>query len=239
MNNSGKVRLNKYIASAGVTSRRKADKMIEQGRIRVNGNVVTALGTKINPRKDKVEADGKRVKPEKKFYLMLYKPAGYLVTLDDPFDRLTIKSLLPDLDVRLFPVGRLDLNSEGLLILTNDGELAHQLMHPRYNIRKVYMVRVKGQIKNRGLKTMSKGVYLDNQKTSPDKIKLIKQEPASSLLRIEIHEGKKREIRRMFQSVGYQVVSLKRIQFDGLKLGDLKKGKWRYLRPEEVKKLNS
>lgn len=233
------MRLNKYLAKAGITSRRKADKLIEQGRIRINGKVVTVLGTKIKPKQDKVEVDGKTVKPEDKLYLMLNKPPGFLVTLDDPFNRPTIKKLLPDLGVRVFPVGRLDLNSEGLLLLTNDGELAHHLMHPRYNIKKVYIVRIKGQIQSRDLKELSRGVHLDNQRISPDKVKLIKEESGTSLLKVEIHEGKKREIRRMFQSIGYQVKSLKRIQFAGLKLGNLEKGKWRYLRPEEIEKLNS
>jgi pseudouridine synthase len=239
MNNSGKVRLNKYIARAGVTSRRKADILIEQGKVQVNGKVVTKLGTKVSPGEDRVEVDGLTVKPEIKHYLILNKPPGYLVTLDDPFNRPTIKTLLPNLGVRLFPVGRLDLESEGLLLLTNDGKLAHHLMHPRYNIKKVYTVRIKKQIQNRDLKTLSKGVYLDNQKISPDKVTLIKLDSDFSLLKVEIHEGKKREIRRMFQSVGYQVVSLKRIQFDGLKLGKLERGKWRYLTPKEIKKLNS
>ncbi|MFO7981578.1 MAG: pseudouridine synthase, partial [Candidatus Aminicenantes bacterium] len=238
MNDSGKMRLNKYLARAGITSRRKADKLIEQGRVRVNGKVVTMLGTKIIPKQDKVEVDGKTVKPEEKLYLMLNKPPGFLVTLDDPFNRLTIKTLLPDLGVRVFPVGRLDLNSEGLLLLTNDGELAHHLMHPRYNIKKVYMVRIKGQIQSRDLKELSRGVHLDNQRISPDKVKLIKEDSDTSLLKVEIHEGKKREIRRMFQSIGCQVVSLKRIQFAGLKLGNLEKGKWRYLTPKEIKILN-
>ncbi|MGM0466936.1 MAG: pseudouridine synthase [Acidobacteriota bacterium] len=232
------MRLNKYLARAGITSRRKADKLIEQGRVRVNGKVVTMLGTKIIPKQDKVEVDGKTVKPEEKLYLMLNKPPGFLVTLDDPFNRLTIKTLLPDLGVRVFPVGRLDLNSEGLLLLTNDGELAHHLMHPRYNIKKVYMVRIKGQIQSRDLKELSRGVHLDNQRISPDKVKLIKEDSDTSLLKVEIHEGKKREIRRMFQSIGCQVVSLKRIQFAGLKLGNLEKGKWRYLTPKEIKILN-
>ncbi|MFW6124469.1 MAG: pseudouridine synthase [Acidobacteriota bacterium] len=233
------MRLNKYLARAGITSRRKADKLIEQGRVRVNGEVVTQLGTKVDGEADRVEVDGVKVKPEKKIYLMLHKPPGYLVTLDDPFDRPTIKTLLPDLGVRLFPVGRLDLNSEGLLLLTNDGELAHHLTHPRYHIKKGYKVRIKGQIRSSDLKSLSRGVYLDNQKIFPDKVKLIKVVSDFSLLKVEIHEGKKREIRRMFQSIGYEVVSLKRVQFGGLRLGDLEKGKWRYLKPEEAKKLNS
>jgi 23S rRNA pseudouridine2605 synthase len=233
------VRLNKYLARAGVTSRRKADQLIEQGRVRVNGEIVTRLGTQINTREDKVEVNSVEIKPESKHYLVLNKPPGYVVTLDDPLGRPTIKELLPNLGVRLFPVGRLDFNSEGLLLFTNDGELAHQLMHPRYNIKKVYMVRIKGLIQKRDLKTLSNGVYLDNRKTSPDELKLIKRDSDSSLLRIEIHEGRKREIRRMLQAVGYHVVKLKRIRFAGLKLGGLGKGEWRYLRPDEIRKLHS
>ena len=233
------MRLNKYLARAGVTSRRKADILIEEGRVRVNGETVTRLGSQINVEADKVEVNGVEIKPETKYYLILNKPPGYVVTLDDPLERPTVKELLPDLGIRLFPVGRLDLNSEGLLLFTNDGELAHKLMHPRYEINKVYMVRIKGRIESRDLSVLSDGVYLDNRKTSPDKIRLIKRDPASSLLKIEVHEGRKREIRRMFQAVGYHVVKLMRIQFAGLKLGRLEKGKWRYLKPDEVKKLYS
>lgn len=233
------MRLNQYLAKSGVTSRRKADQLIEQGRVRVNGKLVTRLGTKINGHTDKVEVDGVEVRPEKKIYLMLHKPPGYLVTLDDPFDRPTIKSLVPELGVRLFPVGRLDRDSEGLLLLTNDGQLAHRLMHPRFEVKKAYRVRIKKQIKDKDLKSLSKGVYLDNQKLSPDKIQLIKRNPDSSLVRVEIHEGKKREIRRLFQSKGYEVIMLKRIQFDGLRLGSLGQGKWRYLTPKEIKILDS
>ncbi len=231
------MRLNKFIARAGVTSRRKADQLIEQGRVKVNGRVETRLGTKINIEEDKVEVDRKEVRSEKKCYLILHKPPGYLVTLDDPFNRPTVKEILPDLGVRLFPVGRLDLNSEGLLILTNDGEFAHHLMHPRYNIRKVYEVWIKGHLKSPHLKTLSEGVFLDNRKTFPDQIELIRKEPDSCLLRVEIHEGRKRVIRRMFQAVGCQVVRLKRIQFADLKLGKLDRGKWRHLTPNEIKKL--
>ena len=233
------MRLNKYLARAGVTSRRKADLLIEEGSVRVNGEIVTRLGTQVNTREDKVEVNGVEIKPETKHYLVLNKPPGYVVTLDDPFGRPTVKELLPDLGVRLFPVGRLDLNSEGLLLFTNDGELAHQLIHPSYNIKKVYMVRIKGRIQSRDLKTLSEGVYLDNRKTSPDELKIIKKDSDSSLLRIEIHEGRKREIRRILQAVGHQVVKLKRIQFAGLKLGSLERGKWRYLKPDEIKKLGT
>lgn len=233
------MRLNKYLARSGVTSRRKADILIEEGRVRVNGETVTRLGSQINVEADKVEVNGVEIKPETKYYLILNKPPGYVVTLDDPLERPTVKELLPDLGIRLFPVGRLDLNSEGLLLFTNDGELAHKLMHPRYEINKVYMVRIKGRIESRDLSVLSDGVYLDNRKTSPDKTRLIKRDPASSLLKIEVHEGRKREIRRMFQAVGYHVVKLKRIQFAGLKLGRLEKGKWRYLKPDEIRKLYS
>jgi len=229
------MRLNKFLAKSGVTSRRKADELIEQGRVRINGKAVNQLGTKVDGKTDKVEVDGVQVKPEKKLYLMLHKPPGYLVTMDDPFSRPTIKSLLPDLGVRLFPVGRLDLKSEGLLFLTNDGELAHRLMHPRYEVKKIYRVRVKDQIKEKHIKNISRGIYLDNQKVTPDDIKLIKKDSDSSLIRIEIHEGKKREIRRMFQSEGYSVIRLKRVQFAGLKLGKLGRGQWRYLTPKEIR----
>ncbi len=230
-----KIRLNKFLSRAGVASRREADRMIVEGRIRVNGRVVEELGFKIDDERDKVEVDGRKIeKTEHLVYLMLNKPEGCLVTLKDPFQRPTITELLPKLKTRIFPVGRLDYDSSGLLLLTNDGELANRLTHPRYKVKKVYLVKVKGEPEPSGLLKLEKGIFLDGEKTAPAKVKLIVQAPRRNLLRVEIFEGRKREVRRMFDAIGCRVVGLERTSVGGLRLGKLKKGAWRFLARQEV-----
>lgn len=232
------IRLNKYLAQAGIASRREADKLIQQGRVFINGEAVTSLGIKIDPELDTVEVDGQKVDPKKQFvYILLNKPPGYLVTLNDPFDRPTIYSLLPDFSVRIYPVGRLDAPSEGLLLLTNDGELAFRVTHPRYQLPKTYIVKVKGSLPKEALMRMKKGIYLDGRWTKPDKLMTLAEARSYSRYLVEIHEGRKREIRRIFQAVGASIVQLKRIKLGPLKLGDLKKGQWRHLSPAEVQRL--
>jgi pseudouridine synthase len=232
------IRLNKFLAQAGITSRREADIMIAEGRIKVNGRVVKVLGYKIDDEKDRVEVDGRRVEREEGLvYLMLNKPPGYLVTLKDNFQRPTIRQLLPSLSQRVFPVGRLDYDSSGLLLLTNDGELAFRLTHPRFRIPKAYLVEVRGEPGPSELSRLEKGIYLDGKKTAPAKIAQIRSDLKKSLFKVEIYEGRKREVRRMFQAVGHKVLQLQRINFAGLKLGNLKAGKWRYLTRKEVDSL--
>jgi pseudouridine synthase len=232
------VRLNKFLSRAGVASRRDADRMIEQGLVRVNSKVVTQLGYKIDDEKDKVEVGRRRVKKgEGLVYLMLNKPRGCLVTVEDPFRRPTVMKLLPRLKKRIFPVGRLDYDSEGLLLLTNDGELDLRLTHPRYGVRKTYLVKVKGDPEPSELAVLEKGIYLDRKKTAPARIERLARSSKSTLLRVEIHEGRKRELKRMFQAIGYEVVRLKRLGFGELKLGKLKRGEWRFLTPKEVEVL--
>ena len=232
------VRLNKFLSEAGIASRREADRMIADGRVRVNGRVIQDLSTKIDEEKDHVEVDKKRVRREKAFvYIMLNKPQGYLVTLKDPFRRPTVMDLLPHLDKRVFPVGRLDLDSEGLLVLTNDGELAHRLMHPRFEIKKVYLIKIDQTPDPSRLARLRKGIFLEDRKTAPVKIAVLSSHQGGTRLRIEIHEGRKRELRKMFEAVGYRIQKLKRMTFAGLPLGKLKKGQWRYLTQDEVKKL--
>jgi len=234
------IRLNKFLAQAGVASRREVDKMIVEGRITVNGRVVRILGTKIDDEKDRVELDGKRVeKEEEMIYLMLNKPPGYLVTLKDPFRRPTIKELLPSLKERIYPVGRLDYDSEGLLLLTNNGELAHRLAHPRYRVPKNYVVEVKGVPESSKISRLERGVYIDGKKTAPARIAKLSGSTKKTLLRIEIHEGRKREVKRMFEAVGHRVLRLKRVGFGGLRLGKLQTGKWRFLTRKEVDSLKS
>jgi pseudouridine synthase len=169
--------------------------------------------------------------------VLFHKPPGYLVTLSDPFGRQTILDLLPSFSVRIFPVGRLDAASEGLLLLTNDGELAFRLTHPRYRIRKTYVVKVKGRLEGKDIRKIKKGIYLDSQRIRPDKLVCLAETRGRSRYLVEIHEGRKREIRRIFQAVGVPVIQLKRIKFGPLHLGKLKKGTWRYLRQEEIESL--
>lgn len=229
------IRLNKFLAQAGVASRREADRMITEGRISVNNTVVEELGVQIDPTKDTVRVDGRNVKKEKEeFFLLLNKPAGYLVTLKDPFKRPTVLELLPKLKRRVFPVGRLDLNSEGLLLLTNHGELANRLMHPRYRIKKVYEMRTKGIPSRKSLQRLEKGIHLDGKKTAPAKVTHLGADSKNARIRIELTEGRKREIRRMFEAIGYSLFSLKRINYAGIAIGTLKKGQWRYLTPSEI-----
>lgn len=234
------IRLNKFLSQAGVASRREADRMIEEGRVAVNSEVIQALGHKIDDEIDKVEVDGVKVKKEAKhYYVILNKPPGYLVSLKDSFGRPTVRDLLPTLKGRVFPVGRLDFDSEGLLLMTNDGELAYRLTHPSFKIKKVYLVRIKGKPESSGLRRLERGLILDGKKTAPAKISLLSSSTKESFLRVEIHEGRKREIRRLFDVIGHRVIELQRIKFGNLSLGNLKKGKWRYLTRDEIGRLRN
>jgi pseudouridine synthase len=225
MSTRAKIRLNRFIALAGVASRREADRIIDEGRVRVNKKIVQSQGSKVDPVKDTVEVDGRMIRPEEELvYILLNKPAGYLVTLKDPFRRPTASSLLPEMNVRIFPVGRLDADSEGVLLFTNDGEMANRLMHPRYRIRKVYRIQVKGKPDSQSVGKLEKGIYIDNKKTAPARVTLIRGSDKMSFLQVDIHEGRKREVRRMFQAVGHRVISLKRIKFADLSSGKLKPG---------------
>ncbi len=233
-----RIRLNKFLSQAGVVSRREADRLIIEGRIKINNCPALDLGIKIDPERDIVLVDDRKIREKKKLvYLLLNKPTGYLVTLKDPFGRPTVRDLLPASLGRLFPVGRLDLDSEGLLLLTNDGELAFRLSHPRFEVEKTYLVKVKGEPGAVGLRRLEKGVFLDGRKTAPAKVTILAHNPKSSLLRLEIHEGKKREVRRMCQAIGHDVLELKRIAFAGLPLKNLKPGRWRTLEPSEIRRL--
>ncbi|MBU4253032.1 MAG: rRNA pseudouridine synthase [Acidobacteria bacterium] len=232
------IRLNKYLSQSGVTSRRDADRLIEKGDVRVNGEVVRTLGTKIDESKDRVEVKGKAVKPEDdSVSIVLYKPPGYLVTLKDPQQRPTVMGLIRTLKRRVFPVGRLDFDSEGLLLFTDDGELAHRLMHPRYQIQKEYRVEVTGFPEKEALDRLKTGIVLDGKKTAPAEVRLLRQEDRHSFLQIVIHEGRKREVRRMMEAVGHDVLSLKRTRFGSIRLGNLKPGEWRRLEPHEIASL--
>jgi pseudouridine synthase len=233
-----KIRLNKFLSLAGVASRREADRLIAEGRVRVNNKIVDELGHKIDDERDVVYVDGKKIRhEEKRLYLLLNKPAGYLVTLKDPFKRRTIRDLLPVSMGRVFPVGRLDLDSQGLLLLTNDGELAYRLSHPRFKVKKIYVAKVQGEPSKEALSRVERGVYLEGKRTAPAKVSLLAHSQKSSILRIEIYEGRKREVRRMCQAVGHNVLELKRIGFAGLELKKIKPGEWRPLEPRELRRL--
>jgi len=229
-------RLQKVLAKAGLGSRRSCEKLILAGRISVNGKVVKTPGVKIDTQVDGVSFDGRKIKLEKKVYLLLNKPKGYVTTLSDTEGRPTITSLLKGVKERVYPVGRLDYNSEGLLFLTNDGELANKLIHPKYKIPKIYLVKVKGRVEEKDLMRLRKGIRLSDLKTLPAKVVVEKILPKNTILKITIKEGKKRQIRRMCEAINHDVLSLKRIQFGNFKLGKLKRGEYVYLSPNKVKK---
>jgi len=232
------IRLNKFLSQQGIASRREADRLIQAGRVAVNEQAVQDLGLKIDPDRDRVIVDGKKVKPRRApVYILLNKPRGFLVTMSDPFERPTIRNLIPSLPDGVHPVGRLDKDSEGLLLLTNDGELAFRLTHPRYKVPKVYAVRLKGEVSAAERAKLKKGVFASGRRTAPDGITTLGADSKNSLLLVKIHEGRKREVRRMFESIGHEVARLRRVSFAGLKLEHLPSGKWRFLKKEEVLKL--
>ncbi len=235
------VRLNKFLSQAGICSRREADRWIEEGKVRVNGRVVQELGLKIDEFRDRVVADGRVVKKaeERLAYILLYKPAGYVVTVKDPFGRPTVMELIGRLPYRVYPVGRLDVETEGLLLLTNDGEMSFRLTHPRFEVKKVYRARIEGKPLEEDLDKLRKGVFLEGKRTAPAKISLIRKSSGKSLVRVEIHEGRKREVRKMFEAIGYRTDHLLRLEFGGLTLEGLKPGQWRYLNGREVARLKS
>ncbi|MDO9535933.1 MAG: pseudouridine synthase [Bacillota bacterium] len=236
---SGLMRLQKFLSSGGIASRRAAEKLISEGRIKVNEKVVTEPGTKVDPLSDKVEVDNLPVTIlKKKKYFLLNKPSGYLTTVKDPYKRPTVMDLIPKkFQEGLFPVGRLDLDTEGLLLMTNDGEMAFRLTHPRYEIEKEYLAQVKGTPSKDDLYLLRTGVVLEEGKTAPAKVEILSSGDKMSLLRIIIHEGKKRQIKRICAAVGHPVVFLKRNSYAFLNLGNLKPGLYRSLTEEEVQKL--
>ncbi len=231
-------RIQKIISAAGISSRRAAEELIAEGRVKLNGKVVTELGTKADASKDHIKVDGKLINPKQPpTYIMLNKPAGFVTTMSDPEGRPTVQDLLKGVKVRVYPVGRLDYNTEGLLLMTNDGDFAHLITHPKHEFPKTYLAKVKGVVDEKSLNELEQGVYLDDGKTAPARIKKIRKEEANSWLEITIHEGRKRQVRRMFDRVGHSVIKLKRIRTGTLTLGDLQEGAYRYLTPDEVRAL--
>lgn len=231
-------RLQKVIAQSGYTSRRKAETLITSGKVQVNGETVTQLGVKVS-NKDLITIEGKALEKANKAYYLLYKPKGYICSLSDEHNRPCVVDLLEGVQERVYPVGRLDYDSTGALILSNDGEFANMIMHPRSHLMKSYEVTIKGLIGGEQLHQLEKGVYLDGVKTLPCKIKVTNRdmEHQTTMLTIRIHEGKNRQVRRMFESVGFEVKRLHRYEIGILDLRGMKPGEFRRIKPQEVKQL--
>lgn len=236
------MRLNKYIALAGICSRRKADELIANGNVRVNGAVCREMGCRVEEG-DRVEVNGRAVEAAgKKIYIALNKPAGFVTTMHDEKGRATVADLMADIPQRLFPVGRLDVQTTGLLIMTNDGDLAQRLTHPGHEVWKTYVASVAGVMSDVRLAKLRQGMDIGGFVTSPAKARVLKQNPRSAVVEIAIREGKNRQVRRMFAAVGNRVQSLERIAVGNIRLGRLKEGHWRKLSREEIeylKMLNS
>ncbi|MFZ5989759.1 MAG: pseudouridine synthase [Bacillota bacterium] len=231
------VRLQKYLADSGVASRRKAEEIISQGRVKVNGTITTEMGIKVSE-KDKVEVDGRILKrEERKVYIALNKPVGYITTSKDQFGRPTVLDLVHDIKERIFPVGRLDYDTSGLIILTNDGDFTYRLTHPKHEINKVYVATVSGVLTKEEIAAFEKGLRIENYTTSPAKLQVLETNIKTSTVRITIHEGKNRQVRKMCEAIGHPVLRLKRISIGEVSLGSLGEGKWRNLSKSEIKSL--
>lgn len=231
------MRLQKYLALCGVASRRTAEKMILDGRVSVDGAVVTEMGVQVEIGQD-IRVDGKLVTPEpEKHYIMYHKPAGEVTTASDPEGRATVLDKFRDFPVRLYPVGRLDYDSEGLLLLTNDGDLTERMLHPSQEVEKTYLARVSNELTPAEARRLETGVMVDGRKTARAKCKILSTKGLYTDILVTIHEGRNRQVRKMVEQVGHQVVMLRRIRFGPLKLGDLPRGMWRELSPEELDEL--
>lgn len=232
------VRLQKLIAGTGLASRRKAEELITSGRVTINGNVVRELGTKVDPDRDHVKVDGKHLRAAQPYvYVILNKPKNVMSTLDDPEGRPTVKDFLRGVSVRVFPVGRLDFDSEGLMLLTNHGDLAQALLHPRYHVPKTYLIKVKGVLNDAEIGTLERGVKLEDGFTAPAKVQKISRAESNSWLEVTIHEGRKHQVKRMLEAVGHAVIKLTRVRMGPLLLGDLAAGEYRFLTDREANRL--
>ncbi len=234
------VRLQKMLADCGVASRRKSEELIRNGQVKVNGRVAE-IGDKVDPYADKVYVKGKRVtaaaKPKHR-YIMLNKPRGYVTTMSDERGRKCIAELIEDIEERVYPIGRLDKDSEGMLLLTNDGEFANHIMHPKKHINKVYRVTVRPSINEEQVEKLQTGIVLDGRKTAPAQVRVVTKQEGRVVLEIVLREGRNRQIRRMCEAVGLEVARLKRTAVGTVKLGGLKQGMYRDLSPDEVKRLS-
>ncbi|WP_080876286.1 pseudouridine synthase [Oceanobacillus timonensis] len=233
-------RLQKVIAQSGVASRRKAEQLISNGNVKVNNQTVTEMGIKVTP-DDKVEVDGVPIEKEAFVYYLLYKPRGVISSVKDDKDRKVVTDYLPEVSERVFPIGRLDYDTSGILLLTNDGEFANQLMHPSKEVNKVYVAKVKGIPHKKELSKFRKGVVSDGEKLTADHVQILSsdKEKKTSIIELTLHEGKNRQVRRMFEAIGLQVLKLKREQYAFLTLHGLKAGEYRALTPKEVNQLRN
>lgn len=230
------VRLQKYLADCGIASRRKCEQYIQQGKVQVNGKVVTELGTKINPKKDKVKFENREITENRKMvYILLNKPIGYVTTVDDQFNRDTVLDLVK-VKERIVPVGRLDMYTSGALILTNDGDFVYKVTHPKHEIEKTYTVTLKDIIQNDEVEKLRKGVQIEDYTTKPAKVKILKTDKEKNISRLEIiiHEGKNRQVRKMCEAIGKKVLALHRSKIGKIGVKDLKLGEWRYLTEKEI-----
>ena len=234
------MRLQKYMAMCGVAARRKCEEIIASGRVSVNGQIITEMGTQVEET-DIVLVDGQRITPEEeKRYVLYHKPAGEVTTVSDEKGRETVMDRFRDFPVRLYPVGRLDYDSEGLLLLTNDGELAQRLTHPSCEVDKVYLARVTGNPSNEAIDRLRRGVFMegDERRTYPAAVRVVRDESLFSDVVVTIHEGRNRQVRRMFDAVGHKVLLLRRVRFGPLELGSLRRGEWRELTAQEIELLH-
>ena len=233
------VRLQKFLAEAGVASRRASEQIIREGRVQVNGQPVVVLGSKVDPERDKVTLDGKPVRLQRKLYVALHKPRGCVCSRKDELQRRTVYELLPKEWAGVYSVGRLDFASEGLLFLTNDGEFALRLTHPRYGVRKRYVVTIAGRVDQAMLEQFTRGIQHEGERLKAERAWLVSEGKVRSVVELELAEGKNREVRRLFEAQGLIVERLVRVQIGKIKLGELKPGRWRTLTPPEIKTLLS
>ncbi len=231
------VRLQKHLAEAGIASRRASERIILDGRVAVNGKLVKELGTKIDPLHDKVAVDGKTIRAKKKLYIALNKPRGFMCTKAADDDRAKVNELLPREWADLVTVGRLDYDSDGLIFLTNDGDFCLKLTHPRYGVRKIYMVQVEGRLEGDVLKKITEGITHEGETLRAERAKILRVSNASTIVELTLGEGKNREVRRLFESQNFRVLRLQRTQIGRIKLGELPEGKWRALTEPEIKSL--
>ncbi|OGR00078.1 MAG: pseudouridine synthase [Deltaproteobacteria bacterium RIFOXYD12_FULL_55_16] len=228
-------RLQKILAKAGLASRRNAEELIRQGKVTVDGKVITEMGCRVDPARQVVAFEGRPLSlGEEKIYLLLNKPRGYVTTLHDPQGRPIVSSLLTGITSRVFPVGRLDFDTEGALILTNDGDFAERILHPRFEIERTYQAEVRGLPTPEKIRLLEEGLELEGKKTWPARVKIIARQPGSTILEITIHEGRKRQVRLMFKAIEHRVLTLKRIAYGGLRLGALPTGHYRRLTPADL-----
>jgi len=234
-------RLQKILANAGVASRRKCEELIREGKVAVNDRIVRELGAKADPARDVITVNGKPIRLEQKLYLMFHKPKGVITAMSDPRGRTTVKDYLKNVKERVYPVGRLDYDTEGLLLLTNDGDLAHKLTHPRHHVPKTYLATVEKVPHGSDLEKLMQGIELEDGLTAPAEAEYHDVDPDGkhATISITIYEGRNRQVRRMFEAIGHPVIRLKRVAFGGISLGGLQRGKYRKLTPEEVQILRN